>query len=168
MCLCVCVPVCVWICVCVCILNTCMLILLGPKQMLNSFLIKLYKASPRAILMCSPIYQTSIKYGKYLWCGIAYSRAVNAHKIKINSEWCGTNWLHIGKKPGGSMAKRMALSFFFKYLFIRLLWWYMGCFSCGMWDLVPGPGIEPGHPALGACSLSHWITREVSIFFFFF
>ena len=66
------------------------------------------------------------------------------------------------------MAKRMALSFFFKYLFIRLLWWYMGCFSCGMWDLVPGPGIEPGHPALGACSLSHWITREVSIFFFFF
>ena len=33
--------------------------------------------------------------------------------------------------------------------------------SCGMWDLVPRPGIEPGPPALGAQSLSHWTTREV-------
>ena len=30
-----------------------------------------------------------------------------------------------------------------------------------MWDLVPQPGIEPGPPALGARSLSHWITKEV-------
>ena len=28
-------------------------------------------------------------------------------------------------------------------------------------DLAPGPGIEPGPPALGAQSLSHWTTREV-------
>ena len=33
--------------------------------------------------------------------------------------------------------------------------------SCGMWDLVPRPGIEPGPPALGAQSLSHWTAREV-------
>ena len=33
--------------------------------------------------------------------------------------------------------------------------------SCGMQDLVPQPGIEPGPPALGAQSLSHWTTREV-------
>ena len=33
--------------------------------------------------------------------------------------------------------------------------------SCGMWDLVPWPGIEPRPPALGARSLSHWTTREV-------
>ena len=32
---------------------------------------------------------------------------------------------------------------------------------CGMWDLVPRPGIEPGTPALGVWSLSHWTTREV-------
>ena len=32
-----------------------------------------------------------------------------------------------------------------------------------MWDLVPRPGIEPGHPALGAQSLSHWTTREVPV-----
>ena len=36
-------------------------------------------------------------------------------------------------------------------------------FSCGMWDLVPWPGIEPGPPALGARSLSHWTTREVLV-----
>ena len=37
-------------------------------------------------------------------------------------------------------------------------------FSCGMRDLVPSPGIEPGPPALGAQCLSHWNTREVSLF----
>ena len=35
--------------------------------------------------------------------------------------------------------------------------------GCGMWDLVPWPGIEPGPPALGARSLSHWTTREVLV-----
>ena len=34
-------------------------------------------------------------------------------------------------------------------------------FSCGIWDLVPRPVIEPEPPTLGACSLSHWTTREV-------
>ena len=33
--------------------------------------------------------------------------------------------------------------------------------SCGMWALVPWPGIEPGPPALGVWDLSHWTTREV-------
>ena len=33
--------------------------------------------------------------------------------------------------------------------------------SCGIWDLVPWPGIKPKPPALGARSLSHWTTREV-------
>ena len=57
--------------------------------------------------------------------------------------------------------------------------WYAGCFSCdlwilscGMWDLVSWPGIEPGPPTLGAQSLSHWTTRKVSLsnlyaFYFF-
>ena len=35
--------------------------------------------------------------------------------------------------------------------------------SCGMWDLVPWLEIQPGAPALGAQSLSHWITLEVPI-----
>ena len=33
--------------------------------------------------------------------------------------------------------------------------------SCVMWDLVPGPGIEPGAPGLGAQNLSHRTTREL-------
>ena len=37
----------------------------------------------------------------------------------------------------------------------------MKTLSCGMWSLVPWPGIEPGLPALGAQSLSHWTTKEV-------
>ena len=34
-------------------------------------------------------------------------------------------------------------------------------FSCGMWDLVPWPGMEAGSPALGTQSLTHWTTGEV-------
>ena len=34
-------------------------------------------------------------------------------------------------------------------------------FSCGMQDLLPWPGMEPGPRALGAWSLSHWTTRKV-------
>ena len=30
-----------------------------------------------------------------------------------------------------------------------------------MWNLVPWPGTEPGPPALGAETLSHWTTRQV-------
>ena len=33
--------------------------------------------------------------------------------------------------------------------------------SCGLWDLVPWPGIELRPQALGAWSLGHWTTREV-------
>ena len=33
--------------------------------------------------------------------------------------------------------------------------------SNNVWDLVLGPRIEPGSPALGEQSLSPWATREV-------
>ena len=36
-----------------------------------------------------------------------------------------------------------------------------------MWDLVPWPGIEPGPPALGAQSLSHWTARETPVVDFY-
>ena len=48
--------------------------------------------------------------------------------------------------------------FFFNLKIFYLASW---CLSFGMWGLVPWPGIKPGPPALGAQSLSHWITREV-------
>ena len=34
--------------------------------------------------------------------------------------------------------------------------------SCGIWDIVPWPGIKPRSPALGVWSLSHQTTREAS------
>ena len=37
-------------------------------------------------------------------------------------------------------------------------------FRCSRWDLGPWSGIEPGLPALGAWSLSHWTTRVVPKF----
>ena len=50
------------------------------------------------------------------------------------------------------------------YLFIWLHWILVAAgriFSCGMWNLVPQPGIKPRPPALGAWSPSHWATRKV-------
>ena len=32
--------------------------------------------------------------------------------------------------------------------------------SCGIWDLVPWPGIKPRPPTLQGWNLSHWTTRE--------
>ena len=44
--------------------------------------------------------------------------------------------------------------------------WGLSCsmqtLSCGKWDPVPQLGVEPGPPELGALSLSHWTTGEVS------
>ena len=40
---------------------------------------------------------------------------------------------------------------------LRDLW----TLSCGLWDLVLWPGIEPRAPAFGVQSLSQWTTREV-------
>ena len=50
---------------------------------------------------------------------------------------------------------------FLKNLFIYSI---VPCLRCGMWDLVPWQGIEPGPPALGASSFSHCITQKVPRF----
>ena len=50
------------------------------------------------------------------------------------------------------------------YLFIWLHWVLVAAhviIGCGMWDLVPRPGMEPEPTALGVWSLSHWTTGEV-------
>ena len=51
--------------------------------------------------------------------------------------------------------------FFKKYLFICLFVLAALGLSCGMQDLVPWPGTEPGPPALGVWRSTHWTTREV-------
>ena len=57
------------------------------------------------------------------------------------------------------------LVFFFNIYFIYLAMLGLSCsmriLSCGMWDLVPSPGIKPRPSVLGAWSLNHWTTREV-------
>ena len=63
-------------------------------------------------------------------------------------------------------------SFFFFFFFtICLAALGLSCIiwdlSWGMQDLFPWPGIEPRSLHLGAKSLSHWITREVSIYFIY-
>ena len=49
---------------------------------------------------------------------------------------------------------------------VRDLHCSMWALSCGMRDLVPGPGMEPGPPALEVRSLNHWTTREVPYLLF--
>ena len=49
----------------------------------------------------------------------------------------------------------------FSYITCKFLVAACGIFSCGMWDLVPWPGIKPEPPTLGLQSLSHWTTTEV-------
>ena len=57
----------------------------------------------------------------------------------------------------------MPVSFHQIYWLHRLLVAALRMFSLcwGMWGPVPWPGIEPGPPAMGVWSLSHWTTREV-------
>ena len=64
--------------------------------------------------------------------------------------------------PAGRGGDRFHL--FFKKSFVwlhRVFVTVCGIFICGMWDLVPWPGIEPGSYHLGAWSLRHWTTSKV-------
>ena len=57
--------------------------------------------------------------------------------------------------------------FIFIYVWLhRVLEVACRIFSCGTWDLIPQPGIEPRPPALGAQRLSHWATRDIPEGFF--
>ena len=57
-------------------------------------------------------------------------------------------------------------NYIYIYIYIYLADWVLvmepGLFSCGMQDLAPCPGTEPWPLDLGAPSLNHWTTREVS------
>ena len=44
---------------------------------------------------------------------------------------------------------------------IRTLSYNMWALSCGVWNLVPWPGIKPSPPGLGAWGVTHWNTRKV-------
>ena len=103
-------------------------------------------------------------------------------QIKMNSWWIGTWWLaykicHLGSNLWFS--KRVHSKCWEKNIFRdlktngcdKMSYYYFWLhqvlvgaptiFSCGMWDPVPWPEIEPGPHALGPRSLSHWTIREV-------
>ena len=72
----------------------------------------------------------------------------------------GWSWVLLEKKS--SMGWDW-LEFYYFLNIVKLLFIYLTALglSCGMQDLVPWPGIEPGPPALGVRNLSHWTTRGV-------
>ena len=91
------------------------------------------------------------------------------------AEGCGLTAASQSLKKRNTQALASGLVFFFfffKYLFLstwlcrvlveacRMFNFSLWTLSCGIWYLVPWPGIKPGPPALGAQPLSHWSTRE--------
>ena len=61
----------------------------------------------------------------------------------------------------------LVIQCFFKKILFLLIYLTVPGLNCGMWDLVPWPGIEPGPPILTVQRLSHWTNSEVSSAFFF-
>ena len=73
--------------------------------------------------------------------------------------------------PGTWRSRKVTYYFLIFLSFFLWLCWVLvaACellVAACVWDLVPGPGIEPGPPALGAQSLVHWTTTEGPIYFF--
>ena len=69
---------------------------------------------------------------------------------------------------GHKVSQNISLLFLFKKYLVYLFGCTGSCscsmwaLSCGTWELVPWPGIEPRTPALEAQSLSQRITRDVA------
>ena len=65
----------------------------------------------------------------------------------------------------GLCAEVHCVSSLFIFSLLKILFWphhaACGILSCGMWDLVPQPEIEPGPPYIRRQILNHWTTREV-------
>ena len=67
----------------------------------------------------------------------------------------------MGERPTLWLGVQTSTVFFFLKKYIYLFYLTLPGLSCGMWHVVPQPGIEPRTSALGVQSLSHWTTREV-------
>ena len=79
-----------------------------------------------------------------------------------DSCWCMAKPIQYCKVKNNNN-KKIKDIFYRYFFFFLILFIYLAALglSCGMWDLAPWPGIEPGPPAVGAQRLSHWTTREV-------
>ena len=57
----------------------------------------------------------------------------------------------------------ISIYFFLAVLSLSCSTWTL---SCGVWNLVPWPGVEPGASCTGSSKSCHWTTREVLAFSF--
>ena len=93
----------------------------------------------------------------FLLQGIFLTQGSNPHLLQCLHQQADS--LHWATREAVFLSSS-SFFFFFKSLIFNLavsdVSYSMGTLSCGMWDLIPWPGIEPGLPALGTQSLSHW------------
>ena len=102
------------------------------------------------------------------WTHIFYVSCIGMrvlyHLCHLGSPFSSVNWDN-DKTHILGLLWRFYFIFFYIYLFTWLHWVLVAAcriFSCGMWDLVPWPGIKPGSPALMQ-RLSHWTIKEVPV-----
>ena len=86
--------------------------------------------------------------------------------VATSANTCGKGWwarkrilsLAVSGRSGGTWGSSIFVASW------RIVFFFLGVafgiFNCGTWDLVLWPGMEPGPPALGVLSLSHWTTRK--------
>ena len=75
------------------------------------------------------------------------------------------SWGSHGAKVFLTRIKQWCTNVSFLYLKELVIYLAVLGLSCGIWDLVPWPGIKPGCPTLGVWSLNHRTTREVPVLF---
>ena len=86
---------------------------------------------------------------------------VESGKESMKARCWKTRNMHCDFSARASFFKKMIILFI--YLALLGLRCYTQTLSCDMWEssfLNRDPGMEPGSPALGVQSLSHWTTRE--------
>ena len=143
--------------------NTSLLIKIGIIT-INTFLPTRYKFA----YTCS-IKINALRFGKLLECifwillvveAFSLQKVVEMHEELVAS-WQEVRWIWWMRQ--NFIANLFNLKKNNIYLFIWLPWVLVAAhkiFSCGMWDLVPWPWIEPRPPALGVWNLNPWSTRE--------
>ena len=103
------------------------------------------------------------------WCAVVHGVAKSWTWL---SDWTELNWVNTGYMCVFQFWLRNTFLFvsllhhfikvaLFGFLHFKLLLKIFLFIWLHIWDLVPWPGTEPRHPALGAWSLTHWATREV-------
>ena len=97
-----------------------------------------------------------------LWEIPSVMAAICAELITVSKQLWG-NYGHFNQSTDNRRILLHSTLSTWTFHFILFIFFYLAVpgLICGMWDLVPWPGIEPGYPTLGVWSLNHWTAREV-------